>query len=92
MNAWIQTMDVSKSVRTVRDHIHVTVKKDYGLNEDGKTCSISCKGKLFTEVSGSFHTPHWSLRYPSEDFSCEWEIDIENITNDSVIEISFNEP
>ena len=61
------------------------------LNEDGRTCSLSCGGK-FTEVSGSFHTPHWPLRYPSEEFSCEWVIDIENMTNDSVIEISFNEP
>ena len=66
-------------------------EEGYGLNEDSKTCSISCKGKLFTEVSGSFHTPDWPLRYPSEDFSCEWVIDIENMT-DSLIEITFNEP
>ena len=29
--------------------------------------------------------------YPSQDFSCEWVINIKNIT-DSLIEISFNEP
>jgi hypothetical protein len=61
----------------------------YILNEDGRTCSISCGGRL-TEVSGSFHTPDWPLRYPTEDFVCEWVIDIEN-TTDSVIEITFNE-
>ncbi|CAI8007050.1 Dorsal-ventral patterning tolloid-like protein 1, partial [Geodia barretti] len=62
----------------------------YALNEDGRTCSISCGGRL-TEVSGSFHTPDWPLSYPTEDFVCEWVIDIEN-TTDSVIEISFNDP
>ena len=61
----------------------------YVLNEDGRTCS--CGGR-FTEASGSFNTPDWPLRYPSENFRCEWVIDIENMTNDSVIEISFNEP
>ena len=62
----------------------------YVLNEDGRTCSISCGGRR-TEASGSFHTPDWPLRYPTEDFRCEWVIDIENPT-DSVIEISFNKP
>ena len=62
----------------------------YALNEDGRTCSISCGGRL-TEVSRSFHTPDWPLRYPTEDFVCEWVIDIEN-TTDSVIEIIFDEP
>ena len=45
-----------------------------------------------TEASGSFHTPDWPLRYPFENFRCEWVIDIENMNSDSVIEISFNEP
>ena len=66
-------------------------REEYALNEDGRTCSISCGGR-FTEASGSFHTPDWPLRYPSQDFVCEWVIDIENMTNDSVIVISFNEP
>ena len=65
-------------------------KEGYALDEDGRTCSISCGG-IFTEASGSFHTPDWPLRYPSEDFRCEWVIDIEN-TTDAIIEISFNEP
>ena len=43
------------------------------------------------KVSRSFHTPDWPLRYPTEDFVCEWVIDIEN-TTDSVIEIIFDEP
>ena len=62
----------------------------YILNEDGRTCSISCGGRL-TEASGSFHSPFWPLRYPTEDFLCEWVIDIENAT-DSIIEIIFDEP
>ena len=43
-------------------------------------------------VSRSFHTPDWPLGYLSQDFSCEWVIDIENMTMDTLIEISFNEP
>ena len=65
-------------------------EEGYALNEDGRTCSITCGGRL-TEVSGSFHTPDWPLSYPTEDFICEWVIDIEN-TTDSLIEITFNEP
>ena len=65
-------------------------REGYALNEDGRTCSVSCGGRL-TEASGSFHTPDWPRRYPTEDFRCEWVIDIENAT-DSVIEISFNKP
>ena len=56
----------------------------YALDEDGRTCYISCGGR-FTEASGSFHTHDWPLRYPSEDFICEWVIDIENMTSDSVL-------
>ena len=65
-------------------------EEGYALNEDGRTCSITCGWRL-TEVSGSFHTPDWPLSYPTEDFICEWVIDIEN-TTDSLIEITFNEP
>ena len=60
------------------------------LNEDGRSCSISCGG-THNDVNGSFHTPHWPQRYPFENFRCEWVIDIENKT-DSIIEISFDEP
>ena len=66
-------------------------REGYALNEDSRTCSLSCGGR-FREASGSFNTPDWPLRYPSEDFHCEWVIDIENMTSDSIIEISFNEP
>ena len=65
-------------------------KEGYSLNEDNRSCSISCGGRL-TEASGSFHTPDWPLRYPRENFQCEWEIEVENMT-DSIIEISFDEP
>ena len=65
-------------------------REGYVLNEDGRTCSISCGG-LFTEASGSFHTPDWPVSYPHSNFSCEWVIDIEN-TNDPFIEITFDEP
>ena len=64
-------------------------REGYSLNEDNRTCSISCGGRL-TEATGSFHTPDWPLRYPHENFQCEWEIDAENMT-DSIIEISFDE-
>ena len=65
-------------------------REGYSLNEDNTTCSISCGGRL-TEASGSFHTPDWPLRYPFENFRCEWEIEVENMT-DSITEISFDEP
>ena len=64
-------------------------REGYSLNEDNRTCSISCGGRL-TEATGSFHTPDWPLRYPRENFQCEWEIEVENMT-DILIEISFDE-
>ena len=65
-------------------------REGYSLNDDNRTCSISCGGRL-TEATGSFHTPDWPLRYPRENFQCEWEIEVENMT-DIFIEISFDEP
>ena len=65
-------------------------REGYSLNEDNRTCSISCGGTL-TEASGSFHTPDWPLSYPHKNFQCEWEIEVENMT-DVLIEISFDEP
>ena len=65
-------------------------REGYSLNEDNRTCSISCGGTL-TEASGSFHTPDWPIRYPRKNFQCEWEIEVENMT-DILIEISFDEP
>ena len=65
-------------------------REGYSLNDDGRTCSLSCGG-ILTETSGSFHTPDWPNSYPSLDYRCEWMIDIENMT-DAVIEITFNEP
>ena len=61
----------------------------YALDNNGRTCSISCGGRL-TDNTGSFHTPHWPQPYPSLDFRCEWVIDIENVT-DAVIEMIFDE-
>ena len=63
-------------------------REGYSLNDDNRTCSISCGGRL-TEANGSFHTPNWPFRYPRENFQCEWEIEVEN---NSIIEISFHEP
>ena len=64
-------------------------RDSYALNDDGRTCSLSCGG-ILTEASGSFHTPDWPNSYPSLDFRCEWVIDVDNMT-DAVISISFNE-
>ena len=59
------------------------------LDDNGRTCTFNCGGRL-TEPNGSFHTPDWPEPYPSLDFHCEWEIDIENQTN-VIIELSFDE-
>ena len=64
-------------------------RPDYELNNDGRTCFPTCNGN-FTEPAGFFHTPDWPHSYPSLDFSCEWVIDIENMTG-AVIEITFDE-
>ena len=61
----------------------------YALDDNGRTCSISCGGRL-TDITGTFHTPDWPQPYPSLDFRCEWVIDIDNVT-DTVIEIAFDE-
>ena len=60
----------------------------YSLNEDNRTCSISC-GERLTEATGSFHSPDWPLRYPHENFQCEWEIEVENMT-DFIIRVSVD--
>ena len=60
----------------------------YTLDDNGVTCTLNCGGRL-TESSGSFHTPDWPEPYPSLDFRCEWEIDLENQT-DVIIELSFD--
>lgn len=33
-------------------------------------------GGLLTSPSGSFQTPGWPVSYPSEDFECEWIVDV----------------
>ena len=47
----------------------------YALDDNGKTCSISCGGRLL-DSSGSFQTPDWPDKYPQADFICEWTIDM----------------
>ena len=66
-----------------------TCRDDNVLDSNGRTCSISCGGRL-TELSGSFHTPGWPGSYPFLDFRCVWVIDIDNQT-DTFINIVFDE-
>lgn len=64
--------------------------ENYGLDDDGRSCSISCGG-TFTAANGTFHTPDWPLSYPALDFRCEWLIDIDSSNDAAVIEIAFHE-
>ena len=43
----------------------------YALDDNGKTCSVSCGGRLL-DSSGSFQTPDWPTHYPQANFICEW--------------------
>ena len=47
----------------------------YLLDSDGHSCTLDCGGRL-TAVSGSFQTPGWPNAYPSENFRCEWIVDV----------------
>ena len=62
---------------------------DFVIASDGQSCVPSCGGRL-TNVTGTFSTPGWPDHYRSLDFRCEWIIDINS--NNSAIDISFNEP
>ena len=45
------------------------------LTSDGRTCKC---GGVFTDASGSFSTPNWPVRYPNENFECEWMVSLPN--------------
>ena len=64
-------------------------RESYSLNEDGNTCSVSCGGS-FSSLFGSFKTPDWPDSYPTQEFTCRWEIHI-NIADVSIL-IEFNDP
>ena len=42
-------------------------ENDYVLDNNGKTCSISCGG-ILSSTTGFFQTPGWPDGYPQEDF------------------------
>ena len=50
-----------------------TCSTGYMLDVDGRSCKC---GGMFYEASGSFSTPGWPIRYPQENFECEWMIDL----------------
>ena len=39
-------------------------------------------------TSGSFHTPMWPVKYPMDDFRCEWTINLPN--NEAKIEFTID--
>ena len=55
----------------------------YALDDNGKTCSIRCGGRLVNS-SGSFQTPDWPDRYPQANFVCEWTFNMFGHANSSV--------
>ena len=57
----------------------------YSLQSDGHSCA--CGGQL-TTASGSFQTPGWPTSYPTENFECEWIIDV---PNSGTIEFTIDE-
>ncbi|CAI8042365.1 Tolloid-like protein 2 [Geodia barretti] len=52
-----------------------TCPDGYMLTSDGRTCKC---GGVFTDASGSFSTPNWPVRYPNENFECEWMVSLLN--------------
>ena len=58
----------------------------YALDDNGKTCSISCGGRLL-DSSGSFQTPDWPTHYPQANFICEWTF---NMSANSLIQFTVD--
>ena len=61
----------------------------HALDNNGKTCSISCGGRLL-DSSGSFQTPDWPERYPQANFICEWTFNMPHAN--SSIQFTVNRP
>ena len=61
----------------------------YILASDGQSCQVDCGGLLIGSA-GFFKTPGWPISYPSEEFECEWEIQIPD--SEASIQFSIESP
>ena len=70
-----------------------TCETGYTLDVDGRSCIADvvetlCGGVL-NAATGSFQTPDWPTSYPTENFECEWIIQLPN--TGATIEFTIND-
>ena len=68
-----ETDDCAQGCSNTNGSFVCTCGTGYMLDVDGHSCKC---GGMFYEASGSFSTPGWPIRYPQENFECEWMIDL----------------
>lgn len=64
-------------------------REGYLLASDKHSCQVDCGG-ILTGSTGYFKTPGWPVSYPTENFECEWEIQLPD--SEATIQFSFNSP
>ena len=104
----LHCVDINECEEEVHNCAHICIntigsfscscRDGFALDSDMTSCVPSCGGRL-SALSGSFQTPGWPYYYPSQEFQCQWIIDLEDdsyvihlITDDSAYGIRGKHP